>query len=71
MKISHGVNHRSSIVKDIEYYLSLLIDDIGHQHLPFDSDDSRNSDGKSLMRKGMNHYLGRHTEYKGTLVSVT
>ena len=57
--------------KDIEHYLSFLAEDLGHQHLPYDSDDSRNPDGKSNMRKGMNHYLGVHTEYTATLINIT
>jgi len=57
--------------QDIEDYLALLVDDIGHQHLPYDSDDTRTADGKKSMRKGMNHYLGLHTSYTGTLVDTT
>ena len=57
--------------KDIEHYLSFLVDDIGHQHLPYDADDTRSSDGKKSMRKGMGYYLGLHTQYKGTLIGVT
>jgi hypothetical protein len=43
---------------DIDNYLSLLKDNIGHQHLPYDADDSREEDGKNAMRKGMQFYLG-------------
>ena len=57
--------------KDIEHYLSLLTDDIGHQHLPYDPDDTRSSEGKKHMREGMNYYLGAHTEYSGKLISYT
>ncbi|MDG1752684.1 MAG: nuclear transport factor 2 family protein [Thalassotalea sp.] len=57
--------------KDIEHYLSFLVDDIGHQHLPYDSDDARSSDGKNSMRKGMGYYLGGHTKYEGTLIDIT
>jgi len=57
--------------KDIEHYLSFLVDDIGHQHLPYDTDDTRNTNNKESMRKGMGHYLGVHTNYKGTLLDVT
>ena len=60
----------SATKQDIENYLSLLADDIGHQHLPYDPDDTRTKDGKSSMRIGMNHYLGVHTKYQGTLVDV-
>ena len=55
----------------IEHYLSFLTEDVGHQHLPYDPDDSRSPDGKKNMRKGMNHYLGAHTEYTGKLISYT
>jgi len=57
--------------KDIEHYLSFLVDDIGHQHLPYDADDTRSTNGKKNMRKGMGHYLGVHTKYKGTLLDVS
>jgi hypothetical protein len=57
--------------KDIEHYLSFLAENVGHQHIPYDSDDTRHPDGKSQMRKGMGLYLGLHTQYKGTLVTVT
>ncbi len=57
--------------EDIEHYLSFLTEDVGHQHLPYDPDDNRSTEGKNNMRKGMNHYLGVHTEYAGTLVSIT
>lgn len=57
--------------ESIENYLSLLTEDVGHQHLPYDPDSSRSSDGKENMREGMNYYLGAHTEYKGHLISHT
>jgi len=57
--------------ENVESYLSLLTDDIGHQHLPYDSDDSRSAEGKSNMRKGMTYYLGAHTEYEGKLKHIT
>ncbi len=39
--------------QDIENYLALLTDDVGHSHLPYVTDDSRLPDGKEAMRKGM------------------
>ena len=57
--------------ENIEHYLSFLTDDVGHQHLPYDPDGSRNENGKKDMRKGMNYYLGAHTEYLGQLISFT
>lgn len=55
---------------ELDKYLSLLMDDVGHTHLPYDGDDSRLPDGKKAMRKGMMFYLGIHTEYKAELLNV-
>ena len=57
--------------ENIENYLSFLTEDVGHQHLPYDPDDTRSPDGKENMREGMSYYLGAHTEYLGKLVSHT
>ena len=46
---------------DIEAYLALLTDDVGHQHLPYDPESARDSEGKSKMRESMTYYLGAHT----------
>lgn len=54
---------------DLEHYLSFLSEDVGHQHLPYDPDDSRSPEGKKNMREGMSYYLGAHTEYSGKLIS--
>jgi hypothetical protein len=56
---------------DIERYLALLVDDVGHQHLPYDTDATRSAEGKSSLRKGMMYYLGAHTEYAATLINIT
>jgi hypothetical protein len=56
---------------DLENYLKLLVDDIGHQHLPYDPVADRLPEGKSNMRKGMTYYLAGHTEYRSKLISVT
>ncbi|KPV96997.1 hypothetical protein AN214_01014 [Pseudoalteromonas sp. P1-9] len=56
--------------KELEDYLALLTDDIGHSHLPYVTDDSRLPDGKQAMRKGMTFYLGAHTEFKSELLDV-
>lgn len=56
--------------QDIENYLALLTDDVGHSHLPYVTDDSRLPDGKEAMRKGMTFYLAAHTEYKAELLDV-
>lgn len=53
---------------DLEQYLSFLTDDIGFQHYPNAPDDTREPNGKQLMRKGMTHYLGVHSEYKAKLL---
>jgi hypothetical protein len=57
--------------EDLEHYLSFLSEDVGHQHLPYDSDDTRSSNGKKNIREGMSYYLGGHTEYSGKLISHT
>lgn len=54
----------------LENYLALLKDDIGHSHLPYVTDDSRQPDGKQAMRKGMTFYMGAHTEYQAELLNV-
>lgn len=56
--------------EDVEKYLSFLKDDVGHQHIPFDTDDSRMPDGKARMRKGMTYYLASHDKYKAELLDV-
>lgn len=56
--------------QDLENYLALLTDDIGHSHLPYVTDDSRQPDGKQAMRKGMTFYLGAHTEHNAELLDV-
>ncbi|MDX1536519.1 nuclear transport factor 2 family protein [Arsukibacterium sp.] len=58
----------NATAEDLEHYLSFLTDDVGNQHFPNAPDDSREPDGKALMRKGMTHYLGVHTEYKAELI---
>lgn len=55
--------------EDLEKYLSFLTDDVGYQHLPYSTDDSREPNGKAAMRKGMTYYLGMHTEYSATLTN--
>ena len=56
--------------EDIEHYLGFLADDVGHQHLPYDPDSSRDPEGKNKMREGMTYYLGAHMEYKSTLNEI-
>lgn len=55
---------------DLDNYLSLLADDVGHSHLPWVVDDSRLPDGKAAMKKGMTFYLGAHTDYSAQLLNV-
>ncbi len=54
--------------QSLENYLALLTDDVGHQHLPYDPDGSRDPEGKANMREGMQYYLGAHTTYQAQLV---
>lgn len=56
--------------KDLAHYLSFLKSDVAHQHLPYDSDDSRLPDGKESIREGMLFYLGTHSAYTATLKQV-
>lgn len=56
--------------KDLERYLDLLADDVGHQHLPYDPDSDRDPEGKNKMREGMTYYMGVHTEYDSKLTKV-
>ena len=56
--------------EELEAYLALLTDDVGHSHLPWVTDDARLPDGKAKMREGMTFYLGAHTEYSATLLNV-
>ena len=54
--------------ESLEHYLSFLTDDVGNQHFPNAPDDSREPNGKELMRKGMSRYLGVHTNYEGKII---
>lgn len=56
--------------QDIEHYLSFLTRDVGHQHLPYDSDDSRLPAGKQNMLEGMSFYLGAHLAYEAKLHQI-
>jgi len=60
----------SATTKELESYLALLTDDVGHSHLPWETDDARLPDGKQAMRKGMTFYLGAHTHYQAELLDV-
>ncbi len=57
--------------QDVDNYLALLADDVGHQHLPYMTDDARYPSGKQNMREGMKYYLGAHTSYSASLLNVT
>ena len=54
--------------EDLEHYLSFLTEDVGNQHFPNAPDDSREPNGKAMMRKGMSYYLGVHSEYQAELI---
>ena len=60
----------NATAEDLEAYLALLVDDVGHTHLPWETDDARLPGGKSAMREGMTFYLGAHTEYQAELLDV-
>ncbi len=55
---------------DLENYLTLLTNDVAYQHLPYDNTDTREPDGKELLRKGMNRWRGANTSYKAKLIEV-
>lgn len=56
--------------QDLENYFALLTDDVGHSHLPWETDDARLPGGKDAMRTGMTFYLGAHTEHQAELLDV-
>ena len=56
---------------DLEHYLSFLVEDVGHEHIPHDIDDTRHPDGKQTMKEGMTYYLGKHIEYHAKLIGIT
>jgi len=64
-----NVQKPNATKQDLERYLDFLTEDIGYQHLPYSTDDSRAPDGKAMMRKGMSYYLGIHSEYKAQLTN--
>lgn len=51
-------------------YLAFLTNDIGHQHLPYDPESTREPENKKNMLEGMSYYLGTHTKYVSNLKSV-
>ncbi len=55
---------------DLNNYLSLLTGDIGHRHLPYDPQSTRESVNKKKMLEGMSFYLGSHTKYEANLKAV-
>lgn len=55
---------------DLNTYLSFLTEDVGHQHLPYDPESSRELDNREKMKEGMNFYLGSHTKYKASLTDI-
>jgi hypothetical protein len=55
---------------NLERYLSFLVEDVAGQHIPFDTDDTRQPDGKQRLREGMTYYLGKHIEYQARLIGV-
>ncbi|MFT5299032.1 MAG: hypothetical protein ACI9YH_005084 [Colwellia sp.] len=57
--------------ENIDQYLSLLADDVAHQHIPYDMTDKREPNGKQVIRDGMLHWLGANTKYRAKLISFT
>ena len=56
--------------ESLREYLAFLTNDIGHQHLPYDPESTREPENKKNMLEGMSYYLGTHTEYISNLKSV-
>lgn len=56
--------------QDVDNYLALLADDVGHSHLPWDIDDTRYPTGKQDMKTGMMYYLNAHSEFNAELLNV-
>jgi hypothetical protein len=56
--------------ESISDYLAFLTNDIGHQHLPYDPESTREPQNKKNMLEGMSYYLGTHTKYISNLKSV-
>jgi hypothetical protein len=56
--------------ESLRKYLAFLADDIGHQHLPYDPESTREPDNKEKILEGMTYYLGTHTKYSSNLKSV-
>lgn len=66
---AHVMTQQPNATKeDVEHYLSFLTEDIGYQHFPNAPDDTREPNGKAMMRKGMTYYLGANTEYLSELI---
>ncbi|WP_448568339.1 nuclear transport factor 2 family protein [Thalassotalea ganghwensis] len=55
---------------DIEAYLELLAEDVGHTHLPWVTDGSRAPNAKDGHREGMTFYLGAHSEFTSELLDI-
>ncbi len=53
----------------LERYLAMLSEDVGYEHKPY-STLGEVAGGKSRMRAGMTHYLGRNHAYQATLINV-
>lgn len=56
--------------ESLNKYLAFLANDVGHQHLPYDPESTREPDNKEKMLSGMSFYLGTHTKYSSVLKSV-
>ncbi len=70
-KIWTATQSPNATESDLENYLALLTEDVGHQHFPHDMEDHRNPSGKSNIREGMMHYLAAHKTYSAKLLSIT
>lgn len=61
----------TATIKDLENFLALLTDDVALIHPPYDMTDTREPNGKAIIRKGMTRWLGANTSYTAKLIEIT
>jgi len=61
----------TATITDLENFLALLTDDVALIHPPYDMSDTREPNGKEVIRKGMPRWLGANTSYLAKLIEVT
>jgi ketosteroid isomerase-like protein len=56
--------------EDLENFLALLTEDVALQHLPYDTTDEREPNGKEVIRTGMSRWRGANTSYTAKLIEI-